>query len=104
MFPDVSSLLKGIDPVTYVLSTTIIIALVERVKKKFPSISGSYTLLLAMGIGAIIGYLRMGGVDIYHGIIIGISAVGVFTTASADRRPKGTVSEVSSEPMVPVAN
>ncbi len=82
----------------------VIIGIVEQFKSSFPQINGFYTMLLAIAIGAIAGYFHVEGVDIYHGIIYAISAVGIHTAASAVGKPKGGVPEVPSEPTLSVVN
>jgi len=82
----------------------VIIAIVEQFKTSFPSINGFFTLLLAIALGAVAGYFGVEGVDIYHGIILGISACGVHTTVSAIGRPKKLVSELPESNVVQMAN
>ena len=74
----------------------VIIAIVEQFKSSFPSIHGFYTLLLAICLGAVAGYFKVEGVDMYHGIILGITAVGVHTAVSAtkSKETKDTISSI----------
>ncbi len=66
------------DQVTLV---AVIIAIIKAVKTQVPQVNGLITLALAIALGALAGYLKFQGVSIEQGIVIGISAVGVATTA-----------------------
>lgn len=58
-----------------------VVAIVKAVKMYVPAITEIWTVLLAALIGAVAGYFHYQGLDILSGVLIGLSAVGVVTTA-----------------------
>lgn len=64
-------------------SVAVVIAIVETVKRYVPTLTGGLTVLLAAGVGAVLGYLGVNGLDLVSGIVAGLTAVGVHTTVSA---------------------
>ena len=60
-----------------------IIAIVRAIKESLPQVNGLVTLLVAIGLGALAGYLRLEGLTVEQGILVGLAAVG--TVSVADR-------------------
>lgn len=67
-------------------SVAVVIAVVELVRRYVPAVTGGLTVLLAAGVGAILGYLGVNGLDLVSGVVVGLTAVGVHTTVSAVRQ------------------
>ena len=65
-----------------VTTSLIIVALVEVVKSKFPKVNGLITVLLAVVLGAVIGFFGLNGENLVSGITAGLVAVGGHQVAS----------------------
>lgn len=64
---------------TEVTSAAAIVAIVEAIKRKVPQISGLPTVILAVAIGALAGYLELYGLNLQSGVVSGLVAVGGHT-------------------------
>ena len=61
--------------------TAAIIAIVRAVKQVYPPLHGLLTIILAVVLGGVAGYLKVQGLDIVSGITVGLAAVGATTVA-----------------------
>lgn len=77
-----------------------IIAITKQIKESFPFVNGFATMLVAIVLGGLAGYFKIEGIDIYHGVLLGISACGAHTLASAIGQSERSVPEVSGKPLV----
>ena len=61
-----------------------IVAVVEALKKIVPTVHGIVTLVVALGLGAVAGYLQLPGTpDVLVGVLVGAAAAGAHTVAEA---------------------
>lgn len=60
----------------------LIIAVTEGLKRTFPQISGTITIILAGVLGLVAGLVGLAGLDWATGIVVGLAAAGVVKTAS----------------------
>ncbi len=58
-----------------------IIAVISAVKSQVPQVNGLITVILAVVLGGVAGYLGLDGINIQQGVVLGLSAVGAVTVA-----------------------
>lgn len=64
------------------IATTVIIGVIDAVKKQFSQVQGIYGIALSVVLGAVIGYFNFAGVEgVEQGIVAGISASGIYKVA-----------------------
>ena len=59
-----------------------IVAIVQAFKTQFPQVTGLVTIILAAVLGVLAGLAGLGGLNWVTGLIIGLTSVGVITTAT----------------------
>lgn len=60
-----------------------IIAVVQAIKSQAPGVNGLVTLAVALGLGALAGYMQLLNTpDVLSGMFMGAAAVGTMTVAS----------------------
>lgn len=67
----------------YILITTLVVALVELVKRAEAKDYRTCAIIIGAGlIGGIVGFLRVQGITIEDGIVVGLGASGFVTVAT----------------------
>lgn len=61
---------------TELTTAAAIVAIVAAVKERVPEVTGLYTVLLAVVLGGLAGYLGLEGLTIQSGVIAGLTAIG----------------------------
>ena len=66
-----------------VIASTVIIGIIDAVKRQFPKVTGLYGIALSIILGIVAGYFQFAGVNsIENGILVGLSAAGIYKVAS----------------------
>jgi len=61
----------------------VIVAVTEAIKRTFPQVNGTITIIVAGLLGLIAGLAGLAGLNWAEGLVVGLSAAGVIKTAYA---------------------